>query len=335
MKSRVRQRRKKNSNMIKRIIKNAGNLSILFFSLALFLLSSCAEKKEKEIIIFHAGSLSLPMKDASREYMELNPDVNILLEGAGSVACARKITELKKPCDIMASADYKVIEQFLMPGYTDWNIWFATNEIVIAYNEKSEYSDSINALNWYSILADDNIVYGRADPNADPCGYRSVMMFRLAERYYEKEGLADRLISKDRNMIRPREVDLVALLETGALDYIIQYKSVCEQHGLDYINLPAEINLSDPAFEGLYNSVSVEIRGESPGKKVSINGSSMIYGISIPFDSPNREAATSFLEYFLGEQGRSVLEANGQSPLELQLSGTATSLPQKLSVFFD
>ncbi|MDZ7737796.1 MAG: tungstate ABC transporter substrate-binding protein WtpA [Bacteroidales bacterium] len=321
--------------MRNRTIKNANRLSVLFFSLALFLLSSCAEKKEKEIIIFHAGSLSLPMKDASREYMELNPDVNILLEGAGSVACARKITELNKPCDIMASADYKVIEKFLMPGYTDWNIWFATNEIVIAYNERSESSDIINAGNWYEILADKDVVYGRADPNADPCGYRSVMMFRLAERYYEKEGLADGLISKDRNMIRPKEVDLVALLETGALDYIIQYKSVCEQHGLDYISLPAEINLSDPASEDLYNSVSVEITGESPGKTISIRGSSMIYGISMPYDAPNREAATAFLEYFLGEKGRAVLEANGQSPLELQLSGAAKSLPEKLRAFFD
>lgn len=326
MKSRMIKREKRNSRM---------RQSVLFFVLVLFLLSSCAEKKEKEIIIFHAGSLSLPMKDASREYMELNPDVNILLEGAGSVACARKITELKKPCDIMASADYKVIEKFLMPGYTDWNIWFATNEIVIAYNDRSEYSDRINAGNWYEILADEDVVYGRADPNADPCGYRSVMMFRLAERYYEKEGLADGLTSKDRNMIRPKEVDLVALLETGSLDYIIQYKSVSEQHGLDYISLPAEINLSDPGLEDLYNTVSVEITGESPGKTVSISGSSMIYGITIPYDAPNREAATAFLEYFLGEKGRFILEANGQSPLELQLFGQADSLPERLSVFFD
>lgn len=235
----------------------------------------------------------------------------------------------------MASADYKVIEKFLMPDYTDWNIWFATNEIVIAYNKKSESSDIINDGNWYRILADDDVVYGRADPNADPCGYRSVMMFRLAERFYEQEGLADRLTSKDRNMIRPKEVDLVALLETGALDYIIQYKSVCEQHGLDYISLPPEINLSDPGFEDLYNSVSVEITGDSPGETVSIRGSSMIYGITMLYDAPEREAATAFLEYFLGEEGRSVLAANGQSSLELQLSGPAGSLPEKLPVLFD
>mgnify|MGYP006283736685 CR=1 FL=1 len=314
--------------------KNIRTLMPLFL-LSFFILSSCGVKKEKEIIIFHAGSLSLPMRDAARQYMDSNPDVDILLEGAGSVASARKITELGKACDIMASADYKVIEKFLMPAYTDWNIWFATNEIVIAYNEKSESSGIIDAGNWYRILSDEDVVYGRADPDADPCGYRSVMMFKLAERYYGQDNLADVLTSKDRNMIRPKEVDLVALLETGALDYIIQYKSVCEQHGLDYISLPAEINLSDPRFEDLYNSVSVEITGDSPGETVGITGSSMIYGITIPFDAPDRDTATAFLKYFLGERGRAVLESNGQSSLELQLSGPARSLPEELHTFFE
>jgi len=316
-------------------MKKNRRILLPLFLLIFFIISSCTVKKEKEIIIFHAGSLSLPMRDAAHQYMDSNPDVNILLEGAGSVASARKITELGKPCDIMASADYKVIEKFLMPGYTDWNIWFATNEIVIAYNEKSESSGIISAGNWYRILADENVVYGRADPDADPCGYRSVMMFKLAERYYGQESLTDVLTSKDRNMIRPKEVDLVALLETGALDYIIQYKSVCEQHGLDYISLPAEINLSAPRFEDLYNSVSVEITGDSPGETVSIRGGSMIYGITIPFDAPDREAATAFLEYFLGEKGRAVLESNGQSSLQLRLSGPAKSLPEELRTFFE
>ena len=70
----------------------------------------------------------------------MNPDIKILLEPAGSLVCARKITELKKPCDIIASADYFVINELLIPEYTKWSVRFATNEIVIAYSEKSKYS---------------------------------------------------------------------------------------------------------------------------------------------------------------------------------------------------
>ena len=67
------------------------------------------------------------------EYEKMNPGIKILLEPAGSLVCARKITELKKPCDIIASADYFVINELLIPEYAKWSIRFATNEIVIAY----------------------------------------------------------------------------------------------------------------------------------------------------------------------------------------------------------
>jgi len=302
--------------------------------LTLIIFASCARSHESEIIIFHAGSLSVPLKEAAGEYMKMNPGVDIKLEGAGSVACARKITELGKACDIMASADHKVIEKFLMPGYTDWNIWFASNELVIARHDKSEYAGQINRDNWYKILAQDDVVYGRSDPDADPCGYRTVMMFKLAEAYYEEDGLAETLMAQDLNMVRPKEVDLVALMETRALDYIVQYRSVCEQHGLDYFILPTEINLSDPSFEDVYNSVSVSITGDRPGETIGIKGSSMIYGITLLNDAPNREAAADFLHFFLGEKGRSIIQENGQKPLDLHLEGPATSMPDTLMQFF-
>jgi molybdate/tungstate transport system substrate-binding protein len=305
---------------------------LLVFTFIIF--ASCTRSHETEIIIFHAGSLSVPLKEAAGEYMKMNPGVDIKLEGAGSVACARKITELGKACDIMASADHKVIEKFLMPGYTDWNIWFASNELVIARHDKSEYTGQINQDNWYKILAQDDVVYGRSDPNADPCGYRTVMMFKLAEAYYEEDGLTETLMAKDLNMVRPKEVDLVALMETRALDYIVQYRSVCEQHGLDYFILPTEINLSDPSFEDVYNSVSVNITGDRPGETIEIRGSSMIYGITLLNDAPNREAAADFLHFFLGEKGRSILQENGQNSLDLHLEGPGTSIPDTLMKFF-
>ena len=73
--------------------------------------------KPKEIIVFHAGSLSVPFKQLKEAYEKKNPGINILLEPAGSIVCARKITELKKPCDVIASADYFVINELLMPNH--------------------------------------------------------------------------------------------------------------------------------------------------------------------------------------------------------------------------
>ena len=207
----------------------------------IFLYSGCGNSssgKTKDIIVFHAGSLSVPFKQLKEEYETRHPDTRILLEAAGSLVCARKITELKKPCDIIASADYFVIDELIIPEYSGWSIRFATNEIVIAYHEKSRYSSEINNENWIEILSRDDVIYSRSDPDSDPCGYRSVLTFMLAEKYYHKPGLTDRMVTKNKDFIRPKEVDLIALIESNTIDYMFQYKSVAIQHGLSYIELP-------------------------------------------------------------------------------------------------
>src|SRR5665811_908084 len=141
--------------------------------------SGQTQSDKKELIIFHAGSLSVPMKQIANEYEKRNPNTKIYLESAGSLVCARKVTELKKPCDIVASSDYFVINELLIPDYASWSIRFATNEIVIAFSEKSKYSKDINSNNWMDILQKPDVIYSRSDPDSDPCGYRTVFAFML------------------------------------------------------------------------------------------------------------------------------------------------------------
>ena len=91
------------------------NVLLIF---VLLLTDSCNfqhKTKQKEIIIFHAGSLSVPFKKLAQEYEKKHPDIKIFLESSGSIVCARKVTELNKPCDIVASSDYFVINEMLIP----------------------------------------------------------------------------------------------------------------------------------------------------------------------------------------------------------------------------
>src|ERR1035437_9038309 len=128
-----------------------------------------------DLIIFHAGSLSVPMKEAAAAFNKLYPKVKVLMESSGSVASARKIIDLNQPCDILASSDYGVIDNMLIPKYASWNIKFVSNELAIVYHEKSHSADKINSKNWYDLLMNKDVIFGRADPNADPCGYRTVL----------------------------------------------------------------------------------------------------------------------------------------------------------------
>jgi molybdate/tungstate transport system substrate-binding protein len=311
------------------------NISYIFF-ISLLLLSGCGSShnpRPTEVIVFHAGSLSVPFNELKEEYEKINPGVKILLEPAGSLVCARKITELKKPCDIIASADYFVINEFIVPEYSKWSIRFATNEIVIAYNDKSKYASEISVENWTDILLRDDVVFSRSDPDADPCGYRSVFTIMLTEKQYCKKGLSEKMLSKNRDYIRPKEVDLVALIEAGAADYMFQYKSVAIQHGLKYLELPADVNLSDPGKNEVYRSVSLDVAGKEPGKKMKMTGEYINYSMTVLDSAPAKEKAVDFVAFILSEKGMEILRSNGQNPIIPFSTEQPDNLPAELNQY--
>jgi len=272
--------------------------------------------KSNKLIIFHAGSLTKPFHEIAKAFESENPDIKVLLEAAGSRECARKISELNKPCDLIATSDYAVIETLLIPDYAEWQIAFAGNEMCIAYNSFSSLKNKINSDNWFDVVMNDSVYFGRSDPESDPCGYRTVIMFDLAEKHYRTEGLANRLKQKDREFIRPKEVDMIALLESHAIDYMFIYTSVAKQHKLNFIELPDEINLSNPAFTEFYATASIELSGKSKDDRIIQKGEPMIYGISILKNAPNRALAEKFLTFLLtSEKGMKILELNSQQTI--------------------
>ncbi len=291
-------------------------------------------KPSGDLMVFHAGSLALPLAEAADAFIREYPGIRVLREAAGSRDCARKIAELGRPCDVFASADYAVIDSLLIPQHAEWCIGFVTNEMVIAYHKNARRASEINSNNWFQILLDDNVAFSRSEPNSDPCGYRAVLTMKLAEKYYRREGLAERLSAKDRRYIRPKETDLLALLETKAVDYIFLYRSVTQQHGLEYVALPDEVNLKQPKLADLYRSVSIELSGKAPGETITQYGEPMVYGVTIPKNAPNPEAALAFVIFLLDkDKGMAILEKHGQPSVIPAPTATYDRLPTPLKRF--
>ena len=297
-------------------------------------LESYSHLNSQQLIIFHAGSLAVPFKQICDEFNKSHPDVKIIREVAGSRICARKIADLHKPCDILASADYTVIDTLLIPEYAEWNIKFAANEMIIAFRKDSRRAEKINIDNWHDILLGKDVTFGRSDPNADPCGYRSVLTTMLAERFYKRPGLADKMLAKDQRYIRPKEVDLLALLEVGELDYMFIYRSVAEQHNLEYLVLPDEINLKNEDLSDFYKTASVSLTGKQPGTFITKAGESIIYGVTIPNNAPNRKLAMEFMTFLLdADKGGAILDKNGQTSVVPSPTNTSSRLPESLKMF--
>jgi molybdate/tungstate transport system substrate-binding protein len=283
--------------------------------------------------IYHAGSLAIPFAQISEEFNKLYPDVEILLEGAGSATTIRKVTELGKECGVIGSADYTLIPELMFPDYADWYIIFVSNRMCIAYTDQSQFKDEINTDNWFEILQRDGVKYGRSDPNQDPCGYRTLMLWQLAEDYYTVPGVYDNLYEATGDVMRPKSVDLIALLETGDLDYAFEYSSVAVQHELNFVELPTEIDLSSNEFKDYYATAQVEIAGKEPGETMTIKGERIVYGVTIPTNFPHKEFAIAWIKFLLSEEGMAIMEANGHPPIIPAITNNLEKLPVELSSY--
>jgi molybdate/tungstate transport system substrate-binding protein len=138
------------------------------------------------------------------------------------------------------------------------------------------------------------------------------------------------MISKNREYIRPKEVDLVALLESDAIDYMFQYKSVAIQHNLKYVELPKEINLSDPSKNDHYKSVSLDVAGSKPGSKMKVTGEYINYSLTVLNNAPQKDASVDFLEFLLSPEGMNIFKKNGQEPIIPFSTEQPEKIPGKL-----
>lgn len=294
----------------------------------------------QRLTVFNAGSLGRPLREALQAFSRRDPGIEVAQENAGSLESARKLTELDKIPDVIALADEAVFPALLVPSHVEWYAAFARNEMVLAYTDRSIGAGEITAANWTAVLLRPGVRSGRSDPLLDPNGYRTLMVLQLEERRARTPGLAARLLAAmPARYIRPKEADLVAQLQAGELDYAWSYRSVAQASGLRYLDLPPEIDLSDPARAALYATASIRIPRHATGNtqhasrdSVTIRGAPILYALAIPKDASNPTAARAFVEWLLGEQGRSILTRNGFTVLEKPIvHGNAPGWVQSLS----
>ncbi len=303
--------------------------------------------------ISHAGSLAYPFNNLESSFENKNENVDIQRQAHGSVDAVRQVTELDKKMDIIGVADYTLIPNMMIDEYTDWFARFAKNEYTIAYTEESSYSDEINSDNWYEVLNRDDVRFGFSNPNADPAGYRSQMVIKLAEMHYGEDNIYENLISQNSNfemkeknnkyvlempktsdinvnsdkiMLRSKETDLLSGLEGGQIDYLFIYGSVASQHDHHMVDLPTEIDLSSVEFSDTYGNVGVNIAGGD-----TVYGKPIVYGLTIPNNAPNPDRAVEVIKYLLSEEGDEIMSNAGQPHISPAVVNDIEAVPEELS----
>ncbi len=300
------------------------------------------------MVVFCAGSLMTPFAALESAYEQTHPDVDIQMECHGSIQVIRHVTELHEPIDVVATADAALIPMLMYGSndpdsglpYADWYLGFATNRLVIAYTPQSAYADEITSENWYDVLTRPDVRVGLSDPRFDALGYREMMLFQLAADYYEVPGLFQQMFRDQFSMsvnlnreadqsvtirvpevmettddshiiLRGASLELVALLQSGDLDYAIEYESVARQQGLQVVSLPPELDLGEATYNDYYRQVSVVLDYQRFATITpSFVGEQIAYGITIPSNAPHAELAADYVAFILSDEGRAIMEAN-------------------------
>jgi molybdate/tungstate transport system substrate-binding protein len=303
--------------LLEKKMKNKFSLIFIFSFVFFFLACQPVSKNRKRLVIFHAGSLALPFQDLGKAFKEKNPEVKILREISGSRLVARKISELGKKADLIAVSDYTVIEELLFPDWADWYLLFARNEMVIAYTDQSQFKDEITEKNWYQILLRPGVRYGRGDENLDPCGYRTLLLWKLAEIYYQPSFSLFETLHKNcpPRFIRGTSEELLPLLNSGEIDYAFEYLSVAKQHQLKYLSLPPEINLGKVKHSKFYQQVEVKIEGKKKGSWSKVKGKPIVYALTIPKGASSLRLAQEFIEFLISRRGQQIIKKNYQTPI--------------------
>lgn len=260
------------------------------------------------VVVYLAASLSKPLQAALDSFARRTGTV-VQRESGASLEHARKLTDLGRIPDVLALADVEVFPQLLMPKYVTWYAEFARNRMVIGYTDRSRAAAQIDSSNWRRILAQAGVEVGRPDPNLAPAGYRTLLMLQLAESHYHDQDLAKRILANapPKNM-RPNAAELAALLQTGELDYVFDYESVAQAYGFHALQLPAAIDLGDPARAADYARASVRVKGAG-AESTTFTGSPIVYALSVPLGAPHPSAARQFVAFILSADGRRLMRA--------------------------
>ena len=317
--------------------------------------------------VFCAGSLIIPFQNLETAFEARHPEIDVLNECHGSIQVIRHVTDLHELIDVVATADAALVPMLMYSSndpqsglpYATWQIRFATNRLALAYSPRSQFADEITAENWYEILLRPGVRVGIADPRFDASGYRAMMVTFLAQDEYNQPHLFDQIftdqftypvtlfqdddmayvtvpeiletVSGARIVIRGASIQLIALLQSGDLDYAFEYESVIQQHGLQMVQFPGALNLGEEAYQDNYRRVQVNLDFQRFATlKPEFRGERIAYGITIPSNAPHPDEAALFIEFLLSPEGRAVMQADSQPMFDPAMAENHELLPPSL-----
>jgi molybdate/tungstate transport system substrate-binding protein len=326
-------------------------LTVFLVPVAVAQTATCVPPSNQQLIIYRAGSLTRAFAPLEKAFT-CETGIQVKDNAMGSVDAGRQITAGGQACDLYAPADYLDIDLFMKPaGYASFDIVFAHGRMVLAYSpiglaakklppiaEPGGRSGSIPqaVAKWYEILTMPGVAISGGNPFLDPGAYRAPLIFQLAADYYKVPNLYNNLLE---HVVTPGQGSGATIGKQFDFQFSYEHNARATAAGnpdYRYVDLPDEINMSDPAKDAYYRQHAIVVLPglgtPSSARTIAVPGAYVAWGITLMKDAPNKENAIKFLQLLLSAAGTQSLNENGPAPISPALVSAADfhKLPESL-----
>ncbi|HTU69121.1 MAG TPA: extracellular solute-binding protein [Candidatus Baltobacteraceae bacterium] len=259
--------------------------------------------------VAYAGSMGSMMEGPVKTAVVKSLGVDIHGRAQGSDALAQLIVSGTIAADVFVPVTPGPMRTVLGARKVKRAIPIARTEMVIAYSPKSPVAASFVARPWYEVLQQPGVRFGRTDPATDPQGRNIIFTLQLAELYYDRPGLAQKILGET---INPAQIfaegSVEARLQSGELDAASAYKTQPGPFGLPFVRLPDEINLGNQSMSVRYAHASLELNGKSYHPQALVYYAAAIEG------SRHAAKAQAFVNWFSGPEAKAILTQYAYDP---------------------
>jgi molybdate/tungstate transport system substrate-binding protein len=292
-----------------------------------------------------AGSLSSLLPPIASQFANATPGVSAPAASetfTGSLAALSDIASLGQTYDAAIVADYRLIPQMLEPAFAHWELLFASDPVVLAYDPAGSGLSGLNSSNWGAKLVTAGGLLGIANASTDPLGYAEIFTLQLqgllvdgnASSLYAHfyAGAVGAYASPRASATRlaPESQAAVLLAEHEVAAYLV-YRSYALTSHLTYLTLDPRVDLGSTNGTALaeYARASTTILASS-GSEV-VHGTPVLFSVTVPSNAPDASLGDLFVAYLVSPALGPQLSADGFLPLSPVWVDEPSELPAVLS----
>jgi molybdate/tungstate transport system substrate-binding protein len=264
--------------------------------------------------VAYAGSMGSMMEGPIKTSAAQSLKLDFHGRAQGSSALAQMIVGGNIRPDVFIPVTPGPALTILRAGKADSAQPVAHTEMVIAYSPKSKFASRFETAgkgkeDWWKILLDPGLRFGRTDPVTDPQGRNIIFTMMLAAKLNKQADLVEKVLGPAINEKQIfTEPTVMARLQSGELDASSAYKIQPGPLNLPYVTLPKEVNLSGQNVHADHPEITLSVGGKT------YNPEPLIYYAAVLKDAPNAKGAAAFMAWLKGDEGQAIFRRYNYDP---------------------